>query len=132
MAAQHGAAGRGPGELSVPPFSVELDDLRRRVRLRGELDEDTAAVVACVIDGQIARGTVDVCVDLAELVFFDLRGFRALWSANERLRAAGGGLRVVNPSPLFSTVATWWGAPELIERSAVLPTPRSPGASASG
>jgi len=76
------------------------------------------------VDSQVKRGARDVEVDLADLDFFDLRGFAALWTAHDRLRAAGGRLRVVNANQLFRTVALWWGAPELLDGCAGLPSPR--------
>jgi len=120
-------------EASTLAFSVDVGDSRSYIRLRGELDESTAALVTCVVDSQLSRGARDVYVDLGELAFFDLRGFSVLCEAHGRLRDAGARLRAAHVSRLFRTVATWWGVPELIDETAPAPTPpRAPDAALGG
>jgi anti-anti-sigma factor len=98
-------------------LAVDLDGSASRIVLRGELDEETAAVLTCVVEGQVAHGRTDVQVDLAELVFFDLRGFAALYGARATVERAGGRLRLVNGNDLVQIVAAWWGVPDLLDGS---------------
>ena len=110
MTAEHDLTEPQGGRLT---FSVDTDS--SRILLRGELDEDTAALLACVVDREVARARTDLCLDLAELAFFDLRGFAAVCSARAAVQATGGRLRITNASDLFRTGAAWWGVPELVD-----------------
>ena len=96
-------------------FSIEMGIIGSHIRLCGELDGETAVLFTCVLDAQLAHGHVDVCLDMAGLTFFDLRGFAALCDARRRLADAGGRLRVINAGHLFHTVAVWWGVPDLCD-----------------
>jgi anti-anti-sigma factor len=100
-------------------FSIDTVDGGSHIGLCGELDGETVALLTWVVDAQIGYGHVDVCLDLARLTFFDLRGFSALCAAQRRLAERGGRLRVVNASPLFHAVAKWWGVPEMCDDAAV-------------
>ncbi len=110
-------------------FAVDPDDGGGRISLCGELDDDTSAAFAGVVDGLLNHGCADLTVDLSELTFFDLRGFASLCAAQARLRERGGRVRAVRYDRLFETVVRWWGADDLLGNRVVgVPSPwRSPG-----
>ena len=102
----------------VLEFSVQADTTTSTIGLRGELDADTAPVLAQAVDRELARQHVDVLVDLSDLVFFDLAGVDALAAAQQRLQHAGGRLRVVNYGDVFASVVEVCGAQSLLGGSA--------------
>lgn len=78
---------------------------RVNVGLVGELDLATAGVVAVMVEQQIAARQLEVCIDLSELMFCDVRGLRALVQAHRELATAGGRLTLSNPRPLLMRTA---------------------------
>jgi anti-anti-sigma factor len=99
-------------------FSIDMGMDGSYIRLCGELDGETAVLFTCVLDAQLAHGHLDVCLDVAGMTFFDLRGFAALCAAQRRLLDKGGRLRVINADQLFHTVAAWWGVQDLCDDGA--------------
>ncbi|MBW3626802.1 MAG: STAS domain-containing protein [Actinobacteria bacterium] len=90
------------------------------VRLQGELDLATAPDLwrACeVLDGQLEAG-LSVFVDLAELQFLDAAGLGTLVRLRNRVRAAGGHLSVLDPSPPIRRVFEHAGLDALVDRAA--------------
>ena len=65
--------------------------------LSGELDLESAPVLASRIDRARGSGVRRVLVDLSRLDFCDSTGLRALIGAEQELRIAGGRLTVVCP-----------------------------------
>ena len=121
----------GDDDVADLAFSVDLDT-SAHLRLRGELDGETAALLACVVDCQISRGNRDVCLDLGALSFVDVRGFAAIVAVRDRLRERGGRLRVVGAGWLVRSIADWWGVPDLLDDATdepigpgALPAPRA-------
>lgn len=84
---------------------VAADTLATGMRLVGELDLATVAVVDTLVRQQIAAGHLDVQIDLSDLEFCDVRGLRGLMDARRRLAAAGGDLTLTAPRPLLARVA---------------------------
>ncbi|MFB7909893.1 STAS domain-containing protein [Kitasatospora sp. NPDC056076] len=66
--------------------------------LVGELDMDTKAQVLSAVGRCLDTGTRAIIVDLSSLTFCDVSGLNALLAAGRSTSAAGGSLRVVNPS----------------------------------
>ena len=73
------------------------DDESGAIRVVGELD----AYSAPVLEAELSRGVRDgeLRLDMAGITFIDSTGLRVVVSADNRLREAGGGLVVVDPSP---------------------------------
>jgi anti-sigma B factor antagonist len=68
------------------------------IALRGELDVCTAtSVVPALLES--ATSGAGIIVDLADLAFMDCSSLRALASAREQARRAGGDLLLVGPQP---------------------------------
>jgi anti-sigma B factor antagonist len=65
----------------------------------GEIDHDSCALLLAVVDEAIARGRVQLVVDLAEVTFCDSGGLSALVDAHRRADARGGGLRLAAAQP---------------------------------
>jgi anti-anti-sigma factor len=83
-------------ELRSP--SLTMHRTAGRVRLRGELDLDSSGLVEAVVAraaesagaaGQLSQDAALV-VDLSELGFLDVAGYRALRSGTEQWRERGG------------------------------------------
>ena len=74
---------------------------RRIVRVKGEVDVATCAVLAASIGRAMEAGRgapVDLVVDLARLRFIDVSGIRVLVKAAHQARAGGGTLVLRSPS----------------------------------
>jgi len=94
------------------------------LRLLGELDLATAPVLAHLLEAQIDSGHLEVGLDLAELVFCDLRGLHALLQGRRRLVEVGGRLTLARPRPLLTRIAALTGlAAELGLAVVPVPTP---------
>ena len=69
------------------------------VTLAGELDAAGAPRVRQRIGELAERRVVDVAVDVGKVTFVDSSGMGMLVGCAHRLRAAGGGLRLLHPRP---------------------------------
>jgi anti-sigma B factor antagonist len=78
---------------------MSLRDGYMVIALRGELDVCTAASVVPAFMAPATSGA-GIIVDLAELAFMDCSSLRALASAREQARRAGGDLLLVGPQPI--------------------------------
>ncbi len=95
-----------PWAQDVPLLAVVVPDtVATDMRLIGELDLSTIAVLATLIEQQIATGHLDVQIDLSDLAFCDVRCLRGLLEGRLRLAAAGGRLTLAAPRPMLSRVA---------------------------
>jgi anti-anti-sigma factor len=77
--------------LDIPRFAVDLRPERSRVVLAvsGELDIATVGEVKATLEDLRATGWEDIAVDLRAVSFIDSCGLGLLISANERARAEG-------------------------------------------
>lgn len=91
------------------------------VAVVGDLDLTTAPALWERLVAEIARGTNDIIVDLAEATFMDCVGLSPLVGASIRLRHLGGRLVVRRPSPLVARVLRLTG----LEPALVGPPPQS-------
>lgn len=80
-------------------INVTHDDARAVVRIRGELDLDTAPRLSEEIATLASRGVSAVTVDLAHLDFIDSSGLTALITGLKRLRDNGGDMTLRSPTP---------------------------------
>ncbi|GAB7193187.1 hypothetical protein NUM3379_38960 [Kineococcus sp. NUM-3379] len=94
--------------------SVDMDTTRSTVCLTGELDAETAPLLEAVVEGQLQQGHVDIRLDVSGLIFCGVRGLDAMVAAQQRLRAAGGELTLLRPSPFLERVARLCGAGVLL------------------
>jgi anti-anti-sigma factor len=74
-------------------------DGRLRVRLRGEIDFQSAQVVREAIHSAAPEGDDPLVLDLTDLKYIDSSGISALVSAARQARARGGRLRLEGVSP---------------------------------
>lgn len=94
----------------IPLLAVVVPDTTATdMRLVGELDLATTAILATLIEQQIATGHLDVHLDLSDLAFCDVRGLRGLLDGRRRLAAAGGRLTLTAARPPLSRVAMLLG-----------------------
>ena len=91
----------GGGQLEVD--SVVLED-QAVIRLRGELDMDTAERFSEATRVAFAAGVPTVLIDLSGLDFIDSSGLRELVVAHRRQHEIGGGVVLRAPSEAIRRV----------------------------
>lgn len=79
-------------DIVVETFSVAE---RTVVRVRGEMDLETAPVVRQVLGDLITTGHLDIILDLDDVGFIDSTGLSVLVGALKRMRAQNGELQLV-------------------------------------
>jgi anti-anti-sigma factor len=87
-------------DVRAHPLQVEVDDDAGDgavVRVTGVLDHHTADRFSAATDGLAGRPAVQV--DLAAVEWLDSSGLAALLRLHRLVADAGGGVRVVEPSP---------------------------------
>lgn len=84
------------------------------VRLRGEVDLNTAGQVRDVLTGQVKAEARRVVVDLSRLGYIGSLGIHALLDAQADLMAGGGSLAVACPRPVVARVLELTGADQRI------------------
>jgi anti-sigma B factor antagonist len=96
----------GPMNPMTPPFSANVVHLDGNaiVMLVGELDLDSGAVLARVLDELTENGPPEIILDASNLDFIDSSGIAVLIAAQERLRAKDRHLRISSPKPLVMRV----------------------------
>ncbi|MGX8903875.1 STAS domain-containing protein [Streptomyces netropsis] len=77
--------------LVVLPAGREQEE-QAVLRLTGELDLDSEAVLAAAMTEVLDGGRRWIVLDCSQLAFCDSRGMNALLGAQQRARAAGGGI----------------------------------------
>ena len=85
-----------PGELHVV---VSGGDTSYELRLLGELDMSTAALLRDELTRVTSDGARHVTVDMSDLVFIDSTGLSVLITGLKRLRHVGGDLVLRSPNP---------------------------------
>ncbi|MBG0819623.1 STAS domain-containing protein [Planomonospora sp. ID91781] len=95
---------RPGGNLSVRLAAVDGD--LAVVKVDGELDLSTVALLEAVLAPLPGRGIRHLLLAAEGLRFCDATGFRALAEVHAALAAAGGGLVVADPSPALRRL-TW-------------------------
>jgi anti-sigma B factor antagonist len=88
-----------------PSFEVRVQRSAGRIRVvpRGELDLATAPQLERDVQA-VRDGAEDVVLDLSQLTFIDSSGLRALIALDERAKAEGWRLSLVDPAPATQTI----------------------------
>ena len=89
-----------------------------RVHLVGELDVNTAPLVADELTNVVAEGVTSVVVDVAELTFVDSTGLRAILAGREKLQAEGATLVLEGASGVVERVLDMTGLRGLLASEA--------------
>ena len=87
---------------SAPEFQLSdesIDDGRRVVAVRGEIDLFTAPQLKETLTDAIEGGAKGIVVDLSDTTFLDSTALGVLIGAVKRLRQAEGALAIVNTDP---------------------------------
>jgi anti-anti-sigma factor len=88
------------------------------VRVRGDVDIQTAPQLQALLDGAIERGARLVLLDLSDVDFLDSSGLRVILAAAEQLRALEGSLLLEGASPAVAQVLEMTGVIEHLRHSA--------------
>ncbi len=91
---------RAAGQMP-PRFSVRRRDGERGtwIRLVGELDLDSAAVLDVIVAQCLDSGVSTLSIDLAGVTFCDVSGVEALLAAARASKERSGSLRLEHPTP---------------------------------
>jgi anti-sigma B factor antagonist len=81
-------------------MDVEGSGTHLLIRLHGELDLDSAALMRARVIASVAPGVEAVSIDLAGVTFCDSTGFGAFASLTHRLAAEGRSLTLLRPRDL--------------------------------
>jgi anti-anti-sigma factor len=92
-------------------FSTGADDLG--LVLRGEVDATNAEVLEAAVTALTDVPPCALCLDLADLVFVDVAGCRALARGTRDFRAGGGEILLVAPPPAVERTLRLLGVSEL-------------------
>lgn len=84
------------------PEVVLGDGLTVTVRVDGDVDLESAPLIARSLEQALATGRPDVVVDLEGTGFMDSSGLNVLVTASKRARALGRSLRVIARAPQVS------------------------------
>lgn len=74
------------------------------LRLAGDLDHCTAEQLCDAVDQRLSHHPAQVCIDLADVVFLDAAGVRALLRCHAGAGRACCRIRLVNPRPLVHQI----------------------------
>jgi anti-anti-sigma factor len=102
-------------QLSI---ATRVDEGVARVQLAGELDVNTAPLVADQLTRLVAEGVTSVVVDVANLTFVDSTGLRAILAGREKLQAEGASLVLEGASGVVERVLDMTGLRGLLASDA--------------
>lgn len=98
-------------------FTVERDESRATLQVRGEVDISSADTLEQRI-GQLRNGDVsELVIDLAGVPFMDSSGLRILLKAHSELQEAGGRLVIARPSTAVARLLEVSGLDTHFERA---------------
>jgi anti-sigma B factor antagonist len=80
------------------------DDRSHRVVARGELDIDSAPLLAAELDRLVQAGALLVVLDASEIDFVDSSGLRTIVMAGNALQEGGGRLLISGMSPAMASL----------------------------
>jgi anti-anti-sigma factor len=83
------------------------------LRLSGDLDVASADALRAVLDDQLAAGRPTIEIHVAEVRFCDAAGLGVLIAAQQRFRAIGGGLRLIDVSAAMARLLSITGLTDL-------------------
>jgi anti-sigma B factor antagonist len=105
------ADGEGSPALDL---RIEDADTSVTVRLRGDLDMESCAVLRAAYGRVFAGPKRDVVVDLADVGFLDSSGVRVLLDGRARADELGAAFRVRQPQPLVRRVLVISGVADYV------------------
>lgn len=88
---------------------------RTVMRIHGDIDVYTAALVREKLDDQLYEGHSDLVVDLTGVTFLDSTGLGVLVGRLKRARTLGGSLRLVGPTERVRKVFAITGLDKVFE-----------------
>lgn len=99
---------------TVPGLTVEPRERAdgARLRLAGELDIATVALLESAVQQVLDDGTRDLVIDMRELAFIDSSGLRLCILLGDRARSEGWSLVLVRPGEPAASVFRLTGAEE--------------------
>lgn len=75
----------------------QIDDIKV-FKIIGNLDMLNAGILKERFSSSVAKKEIKIIFDLGEVNFIDSSGFGLIMSLNDKMKEAGGGLRIVNVS----------------------------------
>ena len=83
-----------------PGFDSEFDGITLKIRLRGEIDHHTAAVVRVSMDELIrSRAPRVLAIDMSAVDFMDSSGLGLIMGRLSLMQSIGGETQILDPSP---------------------------------
>lgn len=104
-----------PDQQAGLSLTVDRRDSGPVVTVKGEIDLETSPELSAVLATLEPPGG-DVDVDLSGVTYIDSTGLRALLTARDAAREAGGSLRVSATSSIVARLIEITGCNELLER----------------
>ena len=99
-----------------PGFDSEFDGVSLRIRLRGEIDHHTAAVVRVSIDELIrSRAPRVLLLDMSAVDFMDSSGLGLIMGRLSLMQSIGGEMMVLDPSPATEKIMGLAGMERMIK-----------------
>lgn len=89
--------------------ATNVDSGTARVRVGGELDINTAPLVADELTHLVSERVTSVVIDVSELTFVDSTGLRAILAGREKLQASGASLVLEGASGVVERVLDMTG-----------------------
>jgi stage II sporulation protein AA (anti-sigma F factor antagonist) len=99
-----------------PGFDSEFDGVTLKIRLRGEIDHHTAAVVRVSMDELIrSRAPRVLALDMSAVDFMDSSGLGLMMGRYSLMQALGGETVVLDPSPATEKIMGLAGMERMIK-----------------
>ena len=99
-----------------PGFDSEFDGVTLKIRLRGEIDHHTAAVVRVSMDELIrSRAPRTLALDMSAVDFMDSSGLGLMMGRYSLMQSLGGETVVLDPSPATERIMGLAGMERMIK-----------------
>lgn len=99
-----------------PGFDSEFDGITLKIKLRGEIDHHTAAVVRVNIDELIrSRCPRILSLDMSAVDFMDSSGLGLIMGRYSLMQSAGGEMYVLDPSPATEKIMNLAGMERMVK-----------------
>ncbi len=99
-----------------PGFDSEFDGVTLKIKLRGEIDHHTAAVVRVNIDDLIhSRCPKILAMDMSAVDFMDSSGLGLIMGRYSQMKAAGGEMYILDPSSATEKIMGLAGMERMIK-----------------
>lgn len=99
-----------------PGFDSEFDGITLKIKLRGEIDHHTAAVVRVNID-ELIRSRVPriLSLDMSAVDFMDSSGLGLIMGRYSLMQSVGGEMYVLDPSPATEKIMNLAGMERMVK-----------------